>query len=134
MDNDWDVSICGLNCTVCEIRKAGQGDVEIQKSMVAWFKKELGEDIPPEKIRCDGCSGPLETHWSSNCKMLQCSTEKGYDYCFECPEFVCSKLEAFGGGAPHHKRTIENMKQMKKLGLETWINEQRKKGNPVFCP
>ncbi|MHA1582105.1 MAG: hypothetical protein ACTSYM_06405 [Candidatus Baldrarchaeia archaeon] len=37
-------------------------------------------------------------------------------------------------GMSHHKRTIENLKRMKEIGIEAWIAEQKRKGKSVFCP
>ena len=33
-------------------------------------------------------------------------------------------------GYEHHRLAVENMKKMKKIGLEKWIAEQQK---PMFC-
>ncbi len=34
----------------------------------------------------------------------------------------------------HHRRAVENMKRIKEMGLEAWVEEQREKGPPMFCP
>ena len=113
-DQSWNISVCGLNCGVCEIH-LGTGD--------------------HERSECGACRGPLEQHWSPDCEFVPCAREKGVDYCFQCGEFVCEKLKSFAEDPwPHHRRTVENMKRMKEMGLEAWIEDQKKKGQCLFCP
>ena len=125
----WDISVCGLNCAKCSIYLAGQGDEEAMKTMLGVLK-----DVKPESIVCGGCRGSLDIHWSANCKFLACSKKKGLKYCFECTQFPCDDLKAFASdGFPHHKKTVENMKRMKEIGIDIWLEEQKKKGKSVFC-
>jgi hypothetical protein len=131
----WLISICGLNCTKCDIYQAGHGDEKLQEEIVEWFKKERNKGIKPEQVRCEGCRGPLDAHWSEDCKMMQCATKKGLAYCFQCGEFPCTTLDQFStDGAPHHKRTVENLKKMKETGIDAWTAEQKIKGQCLFCP
>ena len=61
--------------------------------------------------------------------------EKNHRYCFECNDFPCEKLEeSSSDGNAHHRRTVENMKTMKEIGLDAWIKDQKKKDPCVFCP
>jgi len=126
----WDISVCGLNCAKCEILLAGQGDEKSMENLLGFFK-----DLKPENIVCGGCRGPLDRHWSADCKFLACTKRKGLTYCFECTEFPCGDLKAFASdGPPHHRKTVENMKLMKEIGIESWLKEQKKSGRCVFCP
>jgi len=135
MGDDWVLGACGLNCGVCDIYKAGKGDVEKQMKNVRWFKEERNLDVPPEKITCDGCTGSLDRHWSPDCGMMLCARERGVKLCSECPDFVCDKLKAFAGdGMAHHRRSVENLKRIREMGTEAWLEEQRRRGTPVFCP
>jgi hypothetical protein len=131
----WHISVCGLNCAVCDIHQAGHGNKEIRKEIIEWFKKERNETVDPEHIRCEGCRGSLDAHWSPDCNMMLCARKKGVEYCFQCVEFPCTFLEKFSSdGISHHKRTVENLKKMKEIGIEAWIEEQRNKGQCLFCP
>jgi len=135
MESGWNLSVCGLNCTVCDIMLAGKGDEEKLREIIDWFEEERGVDVGPEAIVCTGCRGSLEARWSPDCGMMLCARSKGYDHCFQCRDFVCEKLDAFAGdGMDHHRRAVENMKRIKAMGLEAWVEEQREKGPPVFCP
>ena len=135
MGDDWVLGTCGLNCGVCDIYKAGKGDVGKQMETVRWFKEKRSLDVPQEKIRCDGCTGSLDRHWSPDCRMMLCARERGVKLCSECPDFVCEKLEAFAyDGMAHHRRSVDNLKRIKEMGLKAWLGEQRRRGPPVFCP
>lgn len=102
---EWDISVCGLNCAKCSLYHNNQ---------------------------CGKCRGDLEVHWSPDCRFLPCATDKGLQYCSECDGFPCEKLEEFASdGYAHHKQTVENMKRMKEIGIEAWIAEQEK---CTFCP
>ena len=102
---EWDLSVCALNCARCKVAEQG---------------------------KCQGCRGPLDKHWSPDCEFLPCATARGHQYCFECADFPCQKLQAFAGdGYEHHRLAVENMKEMKELGLERWLAQQEK---PMFCP
>ena len=103
---EWDVSFCGLNCARCKILL--------------------------EKKECQGCRGPLDKNWSGDCPFRPCAQEKGHDYCFECADFPCEKLDAFAcDGYEHHRLAAEHLKRMKEIGLEAWLAEQPK---VMFCP
>ena len=102
---DWDISGCGLNCARCKMVEKGE---------------------------CAGCRGPLDKHWSPDCKFLPCARARGHRYCFECDDLPCDKLQAFASdGHEHHRLAVGNLKQMKALGLDQWIANQPK---PMFCP
>jgi hypothetical protein len=131
----WLISVCGLNCARCDMYEAGHGNDEMKNAIVKWFKEERNETVKPERIRCDGCRGQLDAHWSPDCQMMLCAKEKGFQYCFQCQDFPCASVNEFrSDGIPHHERTIANSERMKEIGLETWIAEQKRKGQCVFCP
>lgn len=131
----WLISVCGLNCAACDIYQAGRGNEKLRDGIVQWFKEKRDTTVNPEQIRCDGCRGSLEAHWSPDCKMQHCATRKGLHYCFQCEEFQCALLDEFSSdGVAHHKRTVENLRKMKEIGIEVWIEDQKRKGQCLFCP
>jgi hypothetical protein len=131
----WFISVCGLNCAKCDMYQAGHGNEKLRDEIVEWFRKERNETVKPEQIRCEGCRGSPETHWSPDCKIMLCAKKKALQYCFQCEDFPCNILEEFGSdGISHHKRTLDNLKRMKEIGLERWIAEQQNRGTYVFCP
>jgi len=134
MKSGWNLSICGLNCAECDMYKAGHGDEKLRQEILDWMKEKRNVTLKPAQIRCEGCRSSGEDNWSSDCKMMHCAKKKGLDYCFGCKEFPCDLVNAFASdGAAHHKKTVENMKKAKAIGLSVWIAEQAEKG-PTFCP
>jgi len=120
----WVISVCGLNCAKCDIYEAGHGNEKLRDEIIEWFGKERNE-----------CTGPLIRHWSPECKMMLCARERGLQYCFQCEDFPCANVDEFSSdGISHHERTIENSKRMKEIGIDAWIEEQKRKGQCVFCP
>jgi hypothetical protein len=131
----WIISACGLNCAKCEIYQAHHGKKKLLNEIIEWFGRERNETIKPEQIRCEGCRGPLDHHWSPDCRMMLCTSERGLEHCFQCEDFPCQKVNEFSSDdIPHHRRTVENAKRMKEIGLEAWIAEQKRKRQCVFCP
>ena len=129
-ENDWDLSICGLNCAKCEIYLASHGDEALRLELLNWFKNNI--DFSIEDISCERCRGPTGQCWSGDCKMRSCAMKRGFEYCFECPDFVCEYVEEFASTEmKHHKRTVENMKKAKEIGLKNWISLQKES---QFCP
>ena len=134
-NSKWDISVCGLNCAKCDIYRACHGDERLRDEIMEWFRKERNETMKREQIKCGGCRGPPTIHWSPDCRMMHCTGERGLQYCFECEDFPCSILDEFSSdGVSHHRRTVENMKRMKELGLEAWIAEKEREGQCKFCP
>jgi len=131
----WTISVCGLNCAKCDMYEASHGNEKVRDEIVQWFKEKRNKTLQPEQIRCEGCRGPLDAHWSEDCRMLSCATQRGLQYCFQCSDFPCTKLKDFcSDGVAHHKRTVENLARMKEIGVQAWIAEQKAKGPSVFCP
>jgi len=132
---EWDISICGLNCAKCDIYQAAHGNDKLRDEIVNWFREKHNKIVKPEQIICEGCRGPLDDHWSPKCKLMLCARNKGLQYCFQCEDFPCVNVNKFSSDDIfHHRRTIENLKRMKKIGIKGWIAEQKRKGQCVFCP
>ncbi len=128
---DWRIGVCDLNCARCDIYEASHVDVEKRGKILAWFKEKKGKDLRTEQIRCEGCRCPPVQNWSEDCEMQPCASAKGHRYCFE-RAFLCDRLNRFASdGADHHRRTVENLCEMKRLGLEEWIRRQT---GPSLCP
>lgn len=71
-------SLCGLNCAVCSMHLGGY---------------------------CPGCGGGTG---NQNCALAKCSLEHGgVQFCWECPEYPCTRYEGFDDGdsfVPHRNR------------------------------
>jgi hypothetical protein len=111
---------CGLNCSSCEIRLAPE-DTAAAKVVIDWFKSqgwlsegEGMEEVLQRKMYCKGCLGDRQTHWSSDCWILQCCADQhGYANCSECGEFPCDRLVAWSGENDSYKKALTRLKQLR---------------------
>lgn len=113
------IAVCGIDCESCIIRTAPNNS-EVAERLVAWFKKEgwIEEDEGIEQIiernmYCKGCRGDRSVHWSPDCKILQCCTDKGYIFCYECNDFPCELLTDRAKENPHYNESLNRLKKMK---------------------
>lgn len=132
MAEGWMIGACGLNCARCDIYLASHGDEGKRLGIQTWFTKMRGRDIALQSIRCEGCGSAPEECWCKDCAMQRCASDRGHRHCFECEGFPCEHLREFAAdGSEHHRRTVENLSEMRRLGLEEWI---RRHPEPSFCP
>lgn len=93
-------SLCGLNCALCPMHLGGY---------------------------CPGCGGGAG---NQSCAMAKCSLEHGgVPFCWECPEYPCSRYEGFDDGdsfVPHRNRQ-QDIAQARKLGLEACLVQLEEK-------
>lgn len=81
---------CGLYCGACNIYRAERDSAELRRKLA----KNAG--CSPDQVRCNGCGGLTADCWGNGCKIVQCLAAKGFDFCYECPEFEagrCGKYE-----------------------------------------
>ncbi len=88
------------------------------------FSAKFG--LPPDEVQCKGCRAqkgkrlvfPL-------CETYRCAGEKGVEFCFECGEFPCRKLQPASDGADRypHNMKLYNLLRIKAVGLEAWARE-----------
>jgi|Deesub1362B_J571_1020462.scaffolds.fasta_scaffold00162_36 hypothetical protein len=125
--------ICGLYCGACHVYRAYK-----DKDFALLQKLAAAGNIPVEKVACDGC---LSVNYrvylppdSRDCEFRRCAKEKGVTWCFECSEFPCKKLEDFSrDGRAHHTAVIDNLREMKNLGVDEWLKIQEKRWQCPNC-
>ena len=129
------LGICGLYCGTCPKYLAyhDQDKEELQKISQM-------DGVPIEEIRCDGC---LSDHVYGRCidcrhGFRRCAEEKKVNWCFQCSDFPCKRLENFStihvvSGICHHKKVIENLQFIKDHGIEKWVEQQDKEGTCPNC-
>ncbi len=89
-------SCCGLNCALCPM----------------WHISE--------KSHCTGCGG----EGRPSCPVLRCAKEHGgVEFCFQCPEFPCRRLEemALYDSFLPHRNMLRDLEQAKSDGLEAYL-------------
>lgn len=126
------VAYCGIYCRLCDyftgrIRNSARNLLKIARKHselklfadaskafdfenfvkgLEWISKE----ISPCVGSCRGGGG-----WE-DCPFRKCCREKGLRFCYECSEFPCDVLEKY-------PRRVEELNEIKEMGLEDWIKE-----------
>lgn len=87
-------SLCGLNCLLCPMRTGGC---------------------------CPGCGGGAG---NQSCAIARCSLQHGgAAFCWECPEYPCSRYDGFDDGdsfLPHRNRR-QDIAHARELGMEVYL-------------
>ena len=116
---------CGIYCGTCDIHVAGEkNDREAQKRIAEWITENFDVECDPAKVRCGGCRGPMDEHWSEDCKVRICAGRRGVKLCVSCEEFPqCETLESFyeGGDYESARRTLLRIAE---IGLDAWVMEK----------
>lgn len=119
MDYRTLTSPCGIDCFNCELFE--DNITPQMQQYLAQFKK-----VAPETIRCHGCrvSGCLVT--PGECQTKQCVAAHGVEFCYECSEFPCQKLQPCQDGAETYPQNFKsfNLCRMKAVGVEKWAEEE----------
>lgn len=93
-------SLCGLNCRLCSMQLGGY---------------------------CPGCGGGAG---NQSCAITKCSLEHGgISFCWECPEYPCSRYDGFDDGdsfVPHRNRQ-QDIAQAREVGLDAYLAQLEKK-------
>jgi hypothetical protein len=90
------IARCGFQCHLCQAFRKNNKDHADQVRVATGWSKYFGLDIPPEKIRCNGClpdeNGGFEFP-DQNCPIRPCAIERGLENCAYCENYPCEKLE-----------------------------------------
>lgn len=93
-------SLCGLGCALCSMHLGGY---------------------------CPGCGGGAG---NQSCAIARCSLgHGGVPFCWECPEYPCSRYEGFDDGdsfVPHRNRQ-QDIIQAREVGLEAYLAQLEEK-------
>lgn len=109
------LAVCGLICDEqhCDIFQASSHP-EVARKIADWFKQERDEEVNPEAIRCSGCKGDRDEHWSPDCWILQCCVDgKGLEFCCQCQDFPCARLEGWAGEDERYGKALDRLKDMR---------------------
>ena len=93
-------SLCGLNCGLCPMHLGGY---------------------------CPGCGGGAG---NQSCTIAKCSLEHGgVPFCWECPEYPCSRYDGFDDGdsfVPHRNRR-QDIAQAREMGMDAYLAQLEEK-------
>jgi hypothetical protein len=108
---------CGIDCFNCEMFKENITP-EMQK-LIGGYKK-----ADPSTIGYRGCreSGCLVI--PGECETKACISEKKVEFCFECSEFPCRRLQPCLDGAERYPQNFKlfNLCRIQAAGLEQWAS------------
>jgi len=108
------IAFCGIVCSDCPAFIATQENNDAKRREVAEkWSKELGQEIKPEEINCDGCMSAEGRHinYCSMCEIRKCGMEKGVENCAYCIDYNCDKLAKFLEQAPNAKNTLAEIRK-----------------------
>ncbi|MCJ7508509.1 MAG: DUF3795 domain-containing protein [candidate division Zixibacteria bacterium] len=119
------IGACGLYCGKCFIYLAHiNNDLEKKAKIAENISRQVKKEIKPEQIVCEGCHAEDNLCWGDECKIRACCFEKGHEFCFECEDYPCPVLIDFGKRAEDYREAVQNLEEMKKIGVEKWLEKQ----------
>jgi hypothetical protein len=111
------VAPCGIDCGTCELH--------LCKDNQQLFSYLVSKGIPQEKLPCSGCRD-IEGNCpviGNQCASYTCITEHNLEFCFDCRDFPCSKLNPSADRAdvlPHNLKVF-NLCTIQRDGVEGFI-------------
>lgn len=79
-----------------------------------------------ENMNCTGCR--YEQELVNDCPTRTCAIYRGLVHCGECESYPCGELDSFyRDGNPTHELAYKNMIEIKEIGIEEWLLEQKRK-------
>jgi hypothetical protein len=110
------MAACGLDCGSCSIRRFPFDEAAAEEA-IGWYRKmgwltddEGVAEAIEKKMVCHGCHGDRQAHWSADCWILQCCVdERGLQYCSECAEFPCDRLERWSKSDEAYGQAFERL-------------------------
>ncbi len=110
---------CGLDCKDCEVRLASR-DPELARTNADWLQQHGHPQVRPEDVHCSGCKGARATHWSADCWILLCCVDrKGLEFCYECEDFPCDKLNEWSKKDRRYGHALSRLEKMKRNEEDT---------------
>jgi hypothetical protein len=108
------IAYCGLVCTNCDaFRATQQNDDNLRQQVAEKWTKEYNHPFKAADINCVGCIAAAGPHvgYCGMCEIRKCGQEKGVLNCGLCPDYSCTKTDAFFKMVPDAKKTLDAVKQ-----------------------
>jgi len=116
-NESWKTSLlapCGINCRVC----------------IAYLR---------EKNKCPGCrvNTVIKPITRLSCKIKNCDelNKNKLRFCFQCQKFPCTRIKQMDKRyrTRYNMSTIENLEEMKKMGIRKFLKNEKIRGTCSFC-
>ncbi len=133
------LSPCGLYCGVCAVYIAHRdGNEKFKERLVNLYGGKAadkgtlpgGSGLSVEDIRCRGCLSDEQFLFCRHCDIKNCTKEKGYSGCHQCPEFPCQLIENFPM-AVGKKVILRAIPYWREFGTEKWVRDEEAR---YVCP
>ena len=120
---------CGKDCFNCPLY-IGE---ENKANRDAFLERNK---IPADKFQCKGCRdnkgycpGLGILGIDPHCKTFDCVQSHKVEFCFECEDFPCERLQPLSDRAERvpHALKIYNLCMIKKHGVDKWAKDHSKK-------
>lgn len=107
------ISACGLDCAQCKIYLAPDNP-GIADRLVRMFDN-MWDKVKPEDFHCSTCRGAISECWTKECWIRYCCiNDKKLEYCYQCQEFPCKRLEEQAKKNKRYIVALNNLKRMKR--------------------
>ncbi|MTI96160.1 MAG: DUF3795 domain-containing protein [Firmicutes bacterium] len=113
MEGRAPVGSCGLYCGSCAIYYA-RGNKGLQKRLARELQCE------PEEVGCNGCGSFSPDCHGSYCKIYLCGINRGHEYCNQCHEHPCGRLQRLSMG--YEGVPLRQLEELRALGEEEFYN------------
>jgi hypothetical protein len=113
------IAPCGIHCGACPMYKV-KDDPSLGEALT---KRANWNGVP-----CPGCRSGKGTNQFTDgtCATYACATGRGLDFCFECKEFPCARLNPAADRAdvlPHNLK-IFNLSFIKQHGVAKYLEKE----------
>ena len=112
---------CGLYCGACSIYRA-QRDSDEWRNRIA-----EKSNCSSKEVRCNGCGDLTSACWGKGCKIVVCTQAKGFNFCYECPEYEsksCSKYESLSERYLNIEVDLRsNLSRIKEGKIDEWLQD-----------
>lgn len=115
------IAPCGIHCGSCPMYK-----VKDDSSLEEGLKKRINWNGVP----CPGCRSAKGKHQfvPDTCETYACVSGRRHDFCFECGDFPCAKLNPASDRAdvlPHNLKVF-NLSFIKQHGVAKFVEKEGK--------
>ena len=121
------VAVCGLYCGACTLYIASQEDPKRLKAMADRFQLSV------EEVSCNGCRSEKRSPYCEQCKMFSCAWDRGFEFCYKCPDYPCADLKLFQLERPHRNELWQDNARIKEIGSHKWLQEIKKNYTCPHC-
>ncbi|MFX1310090.1 MAG: DUF3795 domain-containing protein [Promethearchaeota archaeon] len=121
-------SYCGLYCGACFVMTA------YKQNRTDCIPDKWGSQIHGKELKCYGCKSNIIFENCRKCGIRNCAQTKSVEFCNQCSDYPCDKfkrIESFN--LAHHNVAIHSLKTIEKVGVQTWLNQQKKRWLCTNC-